>query len=371
VLQELISERIQREGPISFADYMHMALYEPDYGYYVTGAAKMGWEGDYYTSTDVSLLFAHCMGRQLYRMWEKLARPAHFLVLEQGAGRGDLARQIHTWAEQEAPDFFAALAYRAEDIRSRITALAPSANQEQSRPSVILSNELIDALPVHIVEKHGEQLYEVYVDLDNGRLREVLAEPTSEEVATYLDTYTIPWRTFRDGWRAEINLDALRWMERTAQLLDQGFVLTIDYGDKARALYTPQRPRGTLLCYYQHQTNEFPLRRPGEQDITAHVNFSALLREGRRHGLRLHQFTTQRLWLRENGLDEEIERIRSRDFAPAESERSSDRGQVALLRWYMLRQRIAALTDPNGMGNFKVFIQRRVSEHHRKRVHPF
>ncbi len=117
-LQQLIIERIQREGPIPFAEYMRMALYEPGYGYYVTGAAKMGWEGDYFTSTDVSTLFANCMGRQLYAMWEKLKRPPEFLIVEEGAGRGHLAEGVQAWAQREAPDFLAVLDYRVEDIRS-------------------------------------------------------------------------------------------------------------------------------------------------------------------------------------------------------------------------------------------------------------
>src|SRR5437667_5586635 len=116
-LQQLISERIQREGPISFAEYMRMALYEPGYGYYMTETAKMGWEGDYYASTDVSSLFANCMGRQLYTMWEKLKQPTHFIVLEQGAGRGHLAEGGRTWAKKEASEFYTALDYRTEDIR--------------------------------------------------------------------------------------------------------------------------------------------------------------------------------------------------------------------------------------------------------------
>src|SRR5947208_13996537 len=101
-LQQLINERIQREGPISFAEYMRMALYEPGYGYYMTGAAKMGWEGDYYTSTDVSSLFANGMGQQRYTLWMKLKQPAHFIVLEQAAGRGHLAEAVRTWARKLA-----------------------------------------------------------------------------------------------------------------------------------------------------------------------------------------------------------------------------------------------------------------------------
>jgi SAM-dependent MidA family methyltransferase len=375
-LQQIIIERIRRNGPITFADYMRMALYEPGYGYYVSGAYKMGWEGDYYTSSDVSDLFAHCMGRQLCQMWQQLGQPAPFVVLEQGAGRGQLAQGVRTWAEQEAPAFGAALDYRGEDIRSGQDASAPH-DEKAPSPSVILSNELVDAFPVHIVEKRGSRLYEIYVTEQQGHLYEVLDEPGTPEVAGYLDRYKIPWTTFDDGWRAEINLDALHWIERCARLLlgytspvrqdmaaarrarkRHGFLLTIDYGDKARALYTPYRPRGTLACYYRHRLLEQPLIHPGEQDITAHVNFSALIDEGRRHGLRLHTFTTQRLWLTAMGIYEELERTRQRDFAVIDSERGSDRGQTALLQWYMLRQRVSALTEPAGMGNFKILIMK-------------
>src|SRR5258708_7147927 len=223
-LQQLIIERIQREGPISFAEYMRMALYEPGYGYYVTGTAKMGWEGDYFTSTDVSTLFANCMGRQLYAMWEKLKRPPEFLIVEEGAGRGHLAEGVQAWAQREAPDFLSVLDYRVEDICSGqdVLRLSPpegcsrgedGGGTESPNPSVILSNELIDAFPVHIVEVRDGQLYEVYVDEQDGRLYEVLSEPSMPEVAGYLDTFKVPWQTFGDGWRAEINLDALRWME--------------------------------------------------------------------------------------------------------------------------------------------------------------
>ncbi len=371
-LQQLITERIEREGPITFADYMRMALYEPGRGYYVTGQARIGWEGDYYTNTDVSILFASCMGRQLLQMWQKLGQPARFIVLEQGAGRGNLAQEVRSWAAQEAPAFNAALDYRTEDVSTGQDVVAGSpqgcAIEKQSAqstvsvplmPSVILANELVDAFPVHIVETRGSRLHELFVDVQQGRLCEVLAEPSTEAVASYLDRYKIPWPRFGDGWRAEINLDALRWMERVAHLIRRGFILTIDYGDRARNLYTHYRRRGTLACYSRHQFNDRPLAHPGEQDITAHVNFSALIDAGRQHGLRLSTFTTQRLWLENLGIYNELERRRRSEFSEADTERSTDRGQVALLRWYNLRQRVAALTDPAGMGNFKVLILRR------------
>jgi SAM-dependent MidA family methyltransferase len=369
-LQVLTIEHIQRNGPITFAEYMRMALYEPHYGYYVTGAARMGWQGDYYTSTDVSPLFAHCMGRQLVQCWHLLRNPTPFVVVEQGAGRGDLAQAIQQWAKRQHPDFFAALDYRTEDIRggqdARTEATLHETDQPPTKPSVLLSNELVDAFPVHVVALHEQQLYEVYVDVQDGRLQEVLASPHSTELAAYLDTYNPSWRMFPDGWRAEINLDAIRWMERCAQLLTgttgrrkhHGFLITIDYGDKARALYTPERYHGTLACYFQHQFSERPLLRPGQQDITAHVNFSALITTGRQHGLRLHSFTTQRVWLEQMGIFDELAHIRQHDFAAIDSQRASDRGQIELLQWYNLRQRVAALTASNGMGNFKVLLMK-------------
>jgi len=403
-LQQLMSERIQRDGPITFAEYMLMALYEPERGYYMTGAAKMGWVADYFTSTDVSNLFANCMGRQLFAMWEKLKRPGHFMVLEQGAGRGHLAEGVRSWAQKEAPEFYEVLDYRTEDIRRGADATASDefeqskavrysmqveaniplrnpdqgdprvptphnaapaptrgkGSSERKMPLVVLSNELVDAFPVHIVEKRGERLYEVFVDVQqDGRFCEVLGEPSRPEVAGYLDTYKIPWRTFEDGWRAEINLDALRWIQRTASLIRKGFVLTIDYGDKAKALYTAWRKRGTLLCYHKHKANERPLLHPGKQDITAHVNFSALIDEGRRLGMHLHRFTTQRLWLQGLGIQEELEQRYLTEFSEAEFARATDKGQIALLKWRDVRQRASVLTDPDGMGDFKVLILHR------------
>lgn len=371
-LQQRIIEYIQRSGPMTFAEYMRMALYEPDYGYYVSGPARIGWEGDYYTSTTVSDFFAHCMGRQLYQMWEQLGCPSPFTVLEQGAGEGHLARGVRTWAAQERPDFSAILDYRIEDIRTgqdvRNQPLTAPQGEQTQRPYVILSNELVDAFPVHLVEVRDGKLYEVYVTTHDDLLDEILLEPSSDEVAHYLDEYHVPWTTFEDGWRAEINLDALRWMARAANLLPtasphsrkkHGFLITIDYGEKARELYTRERRSGTLTSYFRHQLTNRPLVQPGEQDITAHVNFSALIQEGRRHSLRLQSFTTQRLWLDEQGIYDELERLRARDFAVIDTARASDQGQVALFQWYNVRQQVAALTETSGMGNFKVLILRR------------
>jgi SAM-dependent MidA family methyltransferase len=356
-LQQLISERIRRQGPLTFAEYMRMALYEPGYGYYTTGQARMGWDGDYVTSADVSSLFAHCLCRQLATFWERLKRPVPFVVLEQGAGRATLTQSVQARAAREDSTFARALVYLATDIRSGQDSLHPL---DQPRAHVLFSNELLDAFPVHVVEVRDEQLYEVYVCQQDGYLAEWLAPPSSPLVASYLDEAGIPWRSFPGGWRAEINLDAQHWLNEAVGLLHtHGFLLAIDYGERARKLYTRERRRGTLLCYYQHQVSERPLLFPGAQDITAHVDFSALIARGRALGLRLHRYTTQRQWLEIYGLQAELADRRAREFAPADANRASDQGQLALFGWYNLRQRAAFLTDPGGMGNFKVLILRR------------
>lgn len=153
-----------------------MALYEPGQGYYVSGKTRVGWEGDFFTSSDVSEIFAHCTGRQLLQMWEMLKQPAHFLVLEQGANRGLLGEGIRAWASQEHPAFHQALHYVSSDIGAGEDALSVASEQA---PTVLLSNELVDAFPVHLVEKRGSELYEVYVGEQNGRFGELLQHPVA------------------------------------------------------------------------------------------------------------------------------------------------------------------------------------------------
>ncbi len=353
-LQAIIRERIAEAGAITFASYMNLALYHPQFGYYTAGAPKVGWGGDFFTSAHLHPLFGACIARQLMQMWEALKRPAPFVVLEEGAGQGLLAAHAQTYAREHLPPLAEALCYQTVDVGQ------PPEIVSARSPHVILSNELIDAFPVHLVETQGGRLREVYVVARDGRLAEQLAEPSSPEVSGYLERFGVPWQDFGDGWRAEINLHALAWMRATAARLARGgFVLTIDYGDTARRLYTRERRRGTLLCYYRHTTNEEPLARPGQQDITAHVNFSALIEEGRRAGLSRSRFTTQRDFLLGWGIREEMEAWRARHFGAADAARHTDQGQADLLRAISLRNTVNALLDPAGLGGFRVLIQRK------------
>jgi SAM-dependent MidA family methyltransferase len=390
-LEALIRDEIARGGPMTFARFMELALYHPTLGYYAGGGAgrePVGWSGDYYTSGDVHPLWGWCLARQLHQMWELLDRPARFDVIEPGAGRGKLARAVWAYALEHAPDWATALRYtlverappgnplharRAAVVAETLAALDAqalagarwAASLAEAAPEgitgCVVANELADALPVHLVMRQGSDLCEVYVALDarTGRLREELGLPSSPAVAGYLDHYRIPWRGYPDGWRAEICLAARDWMGAVAQTLARGFVLTLDYGDTARRLYTRDRRRGTLAVYANHQLGEHPLARPGAQDLTAHVNFSALIAAGRAAGLRLAGLTTQRDLLERLGIRAEAEARAARLYPAADTDRASDRGQADHLRRAALRSAVGALLAPGGLGGFRALVMQR------------
>ena len=388
-LQDLIRDEILRDGPMTFARFMALALYHPRLGYYSGGAGRepLGWSGDYFTSGDVHPLWGWAVARQLHQMWEMLGQPARFDVVEPGAGRGTLARDVWAYARERAPEWAEALRYtlvdraeagnplrRAREARlaAELAALEVPAAAVRwmadprdlapgSLVGAVVSNELVDALPVHVVEKRGETLAEVYVAVEErtGRLVERLAPPSSPAVASYLDAFHIPWHSYPDGWRGELRLASDPWLRDATAPLARGFVLTIDYGDTARRLYTRDRHRGTLLGYAHHQLVERPLAQPGQQDLTAHVNVTALIEEGRVLGLRLVGLTTQGEFLRALGIHEEVERIASLRYPAAQSERHTDRGQADYLRKRALLGAVATLLDPQGLGGFCVLVQQR------------
>ena len=388
-LAQIIRREITREGPITFARYMELALYHPTLGYYAGGGQgrePVGWSGDYFTSGDVHPLWGWAIARRLYRMWLDLGQPARFDVVEPGAGRGLLARDIWGYALTHAPDWAEALRYtlvdranaasplraaRQERLRTELEALhAPvdrlrwvasleDAGASDGVTGCVVSNELVDALPVHALEKREGALREIYVMEDESSgFTETLGEPSSAEVAAYLDRYRVPWRTYPDGWRAEVCVEALQWMRSVAGCLKRGYALTIDYGDTASRLYRPERRRGTLATYARHQFGDRLLAEPGKRDLTAHINFSALVLAGWEHGLRLAELTTQAAFLERQGIREEAEALAGRLYPAAESERWTDRGQADLLRHKALFGAVATLLNPHGLGGFRVLIQR-------------
>jgi SAM-dependent MidA family methyltransferase len=288
-LRDRIVDVIRREGPIPFSRYMRMSLYEFGLGYYARPREQFGRAGDFYTSSDVHAVFGRLLCRQFEEMWRVLGSPKQIDVVEFGPGRGLLAMDILDWAEKKFPDFAAALHYRlietSEWLRDKQTERLSRhiatehatihASIEEAEPKlghvlIVLGNEFFDALPVDIVTAEGE--IRVGVD-EKGSFVETTA-PARRELLDYIDRFGVHPEP---GGRVEVNLAAVDYMRRISVLFEdrRGFGMFIDYG------YTRQEQQAgrhldTLLTYRQHQTSPNPYEAPGEQDITAHVNFTAL-----------------------------------------------------------------------------------------------
>jgi SAM-dependent MidA family methyltransferase len=358
-LKSIVLERIRQQGRISFADFMAACLYEPGLGYYTSPGRKVGAEGDFYTSMNVHQMFGRLVARELCRMWETLGSPAEFTIVEAGAGGGQLAKDIlDTIAEINRP-LYDVLTYRLveqeptlkeaqqEKLACHLPRLAWCTPEELARgespfTGCLLSNELLDAMPVHLVEMTPAGLMEVYVTALADEFGEMLDEPSTPELAASLQRLGV---SLFAGQRAEISLAAVSWLEGVAKGLERGFVLTIDYGYPADELYAPMRKNGTLLCYYRHNIEENPFIRVGEQDITSHVNFTALMERGKELGLQTVWFGEQYRFLLGAGLLEEMLALEASGAAEKE----------------LLKSRLALkklMLPDGGMGDtFKVLIQ--------------
>ncbi|HJY87537.1 MAG TPA: SAM-dependent methyltransferase [Candidatus Acidoferrales bacterium] len=332
-LARLLKARIREQGAISFADYMRECLYHSEHGYYRAREAQRF--ADYYTSVDVHPIFGRLLARQLAEMWQALGRPEPFWVVEPGAGIGRLAKHILDFAARELREFYAALSYVVvEQSRERQAAQTATlaryveagcaSSAAELPPEIpagcVLSNELLDALPVHrVVHKQGVSC-EIFVTLRNDEFVEQVRPLSTPALAEYFEVQDIE---LLEGQQAEVGLEACRWIEDVSRRLGRGFVLTVDYGHEARELYNAHHLRGTLLAYQQHRASEDYFRAPGEQDLTAHVNFTALELWGRHGGLERTGFVSQARFLlalgRRSGLTElydegqnEVERIQAR-----------------------------------------------------------
>jgi SAM-dependent MidA family methyltransferase len=307
-LERILLDLIRGSGPITFREYMALCLYHPEHGYYTRGWERTGVRGDYFTSSDLHPIFARLLARQAAEMWEVLGRPDPFTWVEMGAGRGLFAQDFLKWAAKA--EFGATLKYVAIEpsgearlrLRNRVSGEGGSttfhalANLEELGPvtGCLFSNELVDAFPVSIVTRARGRLQEIYVTAQGETLREKLGPLSDTAVAAGVAGYA---HGLEEGHRMEVNLLVAPWIRFVAERLVRGFALTIDYGDLAARLYTGDRPRGTLMAYRDHVASEDLFSTPGEQDLTAHVNFSALIRAGEDVGLNLTGFTTQERFL--------------------------------------------------------------------------
>ncbi|RKO67065.1 class I SAM-dependent methyltransferase [Desulfofundulus salinus] len=314
---------IKARGPITFKDFMQIALYYPGLGYYTGPGEKIGPRGDFYTSADVHPLFGAMLAKQFSQIWECLGQPQNWVLVEYGAGKGFLARDIlNALATSFRPAWEGVRYYiieaSPEMVRRQKEFLAPfpeekvswaNALSEVGNPGyingIIFGNELVDAFPVHRVRQTASGLKEIYINWRDGRLVEEEGELSTPLLGEYFTTLGIK---LAQGQVAEVNLAAREWLQEVAAGLGRGFVLIIDYGMDSMELYHPSRFEGTLRCYRQHRLSSDPLNHVGQQDITSHVNFSALIHWGREAGLHLAGYTTQMDFLLNLGIVEAIPR---------------------------------------------------------------
>jgi SAM-dependent MidA family methyltransferase len=353
-LAQVLAERIRRSGPIPFAEYMRECLYHPEFGYYSRPEVRRF--ADFYTSVDVHPIFGRLLARQLAEMWNGLGRPREFHAVEAGAGTGRLAAHILDFAAHKLAEFYGALRYVAveqsrarrerhrENLRAHLengTAISAAELPHEIPAGCVFSNELLDALPVHRVLLHRGNLCEIYVNLNEDAFTEEPGTLTSADIDQYFEEQHV---TLREGQQAEVNLEACEWIQNVSRMLDRGFVLTVDYGHEVAELYNERHMRGTLLAYSEHRASEDFFASPGEQDLTAHVNFTALDLWGRRAGLSRTGFVSQMALLVALG--------RANEFADLYNEDSSE---VERIRARLL---LKSLINPEGMGEtFQVFIQ--------------
>ncbi|MGC9503845.1 class I SAM-dependent methyltransferase [Baaleninema sp.] len=361
-LIRLLQQRLETapNRRISFAEYMETVLYHPQQGYYSRGA-KFGAGGDFVTSTHLSADFGEMLAKQLRQIWEILGKPNPFSVVEMGAGQGILAVDTLRYLQREARDCFEAIEYiiveTSPSLRSHQKQIQ-GANlrwcdgdeiPEASIVGCFLSNELVDAFPVHRLAVENGQLREIYTTLDaSGGFQEVTGELSTPQLREYFDLVGIDPSGFRDGYRTEVNRQALSWLETVANQLQRGYVLTVDYGYEAQRYYSPGRSSGTLQCYCQHRYHDNPYIAVGEQDITAHVDFTALQRQGEACGLTTEGFTQQGLFLMALGLGDRLAAL-GQENRPATGE--------DIINVMQRRQVLHSLIDPTGLGGFGVLVQ--------------
>ena len=332
---------------MTFAEFMELALYWPDGGYYSRLGAVTPPQ-DYYTAPMAHPAFGALIALQLEEIWRLIGEPSQFTVLEQGAGTGRLAADIRDFSQHLDPSFHTSLQYLAVD---RAGDIAPFSMEDAGVSSVvgcILSNELLDAFPVHRVTVRNGELLEIYLTRQEDRLVELLDDVSTDDIRARLESEDI---YLAEGQVAEVCLELEPWARQAAMMLQRGFVLTIDYGYPSVDLYDVQRSQGTLRCYYRHTLTGNPYEHIGEQDITAHVDFTAVASLGQQYGLEPYPLLSQASFLNNLGLSLLMERLHSEDLG----QRERDANRMAMLE----------LARPGGMGDFKVLVQRKRTACHR------
>jgi SAM-dependent MidA family methyltransferase len=322
-LRQKIEQEIHERGPIPFSRYMDLCLYDPELGYYSRTSEKFGKAGDFYTSSDVHAVFGRLLARQFAEMWRVLGSPKQIELLELGPGRGLFAQDVLDWSEKKFPDFFHALRYTlvesSRSLRERLQTTfssrtgtgrvavvsggaskaaagsgSPEATPTPPRtldadvPIIIFANEFFDAFPVEVLSEKGS----LRINARDGRFVEEWSLASSAELE-FLDRYSVHPEQ-QD--RTEVTLHSQLQVAQLASSLLRGFLVIIDYG-YTREEQLAGRHLGTVMAYRQHSAGPDPYEAPGEQDITAHVNFTALAAIAGQNGMRVHKLLTQSQFL--------------------------------------------------------------------------
>jgi SAM-dependent MidA family methyltransferase len=313
-LVEFVRAEIENNGPVSFARFMEQALYHPDHGYYSSGRARIGRGGDYFTNVSVGALFGRLLSTQFDEIWRKLGEPGDFVIVEQGTHAGEFAHDVLQTLETRFCRLFDQIRYRIVepipilqerqrhtlarfegkvDWRDRVETLEPFSG-------VHFSNELLDAMPVHLVcslsldpsEKNGEWAEKV-VDWRDGKF--VFANQPIANSDLVEQLKRLP--RLPAGYETEINLDALEWIDRISTKLIRGAALTIDYGYTREELFAKHPPTGSLQCRASHRVIASPFEEIGNCDITAHVDWTSVVERAAERDFRLAGFTDQHHFL--------------------------------------------------------------------------
>lgn len=343
---------------ITFATFMGRALYDPAHGYYTSAARRPGRDGDFVTSPELSPYFGFAIANQIAECWERLGEPDPFTILEYGAGIGGLAYDIIAALSDRVPLLVDVLRYelidvnlhrrtqaeeamRAAGLGDRVTVRATPG---EPITGVVLANEVADALPVHRLVWRDGSLWERWVgwDGDSGALRDVIARLSPAIAALDVPGYlTAAGIALREGDAIEVSPAVAAWMTEVAARLTRGYAIVIDYGYPAAELYRAHRLAGTVRGHHAHTVTDDPYARVGEQDVTAHVDFTRLRQAGESAGLTMAGLTTQADFLANLGLGEELVRLQAQPDA-------------SLSEYYAAQGAVFRLIDPGGLGRFRV-----------------
>lgn len=307
-LHRMIQERIKHSGPLAFSDFMAMALYEPGLGYYARGLGQTGRDGDFYTSVSVGPLFGRLLARRFLNWWKNAGSPNLWRMVEVGAHDGTLAHDILSELSVLNPTAFSAVEYRIieplEQLREAQMAklagfgatvkVTSGSDDAVKLPGVVFGNEVLDALPFQIVEKTGDHWAELKIGLNGDEQFEWRAAQIDPAFLPKILSAEID--TFPQGYRTEIR-DYKGFLAPFRELIDAGLLIFPDYGYARPEYYHPDRTTGTLRTFSKHQAAENPLERPGEMDITAHVDFTTFAEQAHALRYRASAFQSQGHWL--------------------------------------------------------------------------